>query len=199
MDSRPPNVSYAADVLTLNSNVSITDLPIGTVLYDWNEQGYESQMIIGLGPESTIIKSLLTDKKIASDSFSFFWGETGGTASAQSDGQLVIGGYDRAKIKGDGLTLPLKPSADCETGLLITINDMSLAFVNGTTASLFDPYKVDPFEACIYPHWPTLMRIPWDVFFGFDEYTNMTADSNNPGRSVGYNFYGLRYTDGYRP
>jgi hypothetical protein len=90
-----------------------------------------------------------------------FWGRTGATADTQLDGNLVLGGYDRAKVvAGTNYTQRLSYARPaCATAMLVTISDIVLHFANGTDASLFGGVQSSAITACIVPSYPVLMTI----------------------------------------
>ncbi|KKZ61596.1 hypothetical protein EMCG_00579 [[Emmonsia] crescens] len=59
---------------------------------------------MGLGRASSFLDVLNAQNKISSRTWSLFWGQQGLEAFHQMEGNLVLGGYDRAKIKGDNFT-----------------------------------------------------------------------------------------------
>jgi hypothetical protein len=58
-----------------------------------------NQVQIGLGSNSTLLAALKQTGRIASRTWSYWYGYAGGEVSAQMDWQLVLGGYDSKKIK----------------------------------------------------------------------------------------------------
>ncbi|KAF7897927.1 uncharacterized protein EAF01_008893 [Botrytis porri] len=196
-DASPyPQLTMVSDNITLSSNVSMLDFPIGIPKADWGEQSYYPQMAIGLGTNSTILNTLYSSGQIASRTWSMFWGRTGATSATQLDGGFVFGGYDRAKVTGANYTRSLTYSkTSCFSGMLVTITNMVLNFPNGTDASIFGGIESDAIQACIEPSYPVLLTIPTDPYFlNFEEITNQTISD----RSFGMYYYGLLYGGGPR-
>ncbi|TGO74448.1 hypothetical protein BELL_0282g00100 [Botrytis elliptica] len=197
-DNSPyPQLAMVSDNITLSSNVSVLDFPIGIADADWGEQGYNPQMAIGLGTNSTILNTLYSSGQIASRTWSMFWGRTGATAATQLDGSFVFGGYDRAKVTGSNYTRNLSYSkTSCSSGMLVTITNIVLNFSNGTDASLFAGVESAAMQACIQPSFPVLMTIPTSPYFiNFEELTNQTITD----RSFGRYYYGMLYGNNSSP
>lgn len=185
------------DNLTLSSNVTLRSFPLGIALSDWGSQGYYPQMALGLGLNSSILNTLYTTGKIASRSWSMFWGRTGGTKDTQLDGNFLLGGYDRAKTTGQNYTRSLTHGNNsCTTKMLVTITDISINFPNGTDASLFGASQSAAMTACIVPDYPILMTLPADpYFYNFETLTKSTITD----RTFGLYYYGLTYDDNVTP
>ena len=54
--------------------------------------------ILGLAPNSTMVKEFYDAGKIPSRIWSLYWGQTGTFKDTNNDGTLVFGGIDRAKL-----------------------------------------------------------------------------------------------------
>ncbi|KKA17825.1 hypothetical protein T310_8237 [Rasamsonia emersonii CBS 393.64] len=189
-----PNVTtqslWAKDSLTFNSNLTLENFPLGIPRVDWGGF-YDPQMVLGMGPNSTILNALKAAGKVSSRTWSFFWGLTGATPNVQMPGSFVLGGYDRAKVTGNNHTQALsslKPT--CKTGMLVTIVDMQLNFPNGTSPSLFNGTLSAAMSACIQPDFPVIMTMPYDPYYA---YFMELAGGTFLGRSLGVNYYGMNY------
>ena len=188
MGQYSPYSAWIKDSLRVG-DVALPGFPIGmpgSILYP----GHDNQNSLGLGPNSTILNALVAAKKIASRSYSWWWGLTGATRPVQMDGQMIFGGYDAAKIQGKNYTQPLvAPSQACHSSMSVTISDISLGFPNGTLASLTSPNNV---VACILPHYPLIVTLPWDPFY--DNFEKFTATKNvGVGGDTGITFFGVLY------
>jgi hypothetical protein len=123
-----------------------------------------------------------------------YWGKSGAPVT-QTDGVFVFGGYDKTKIQGTGVTFPLKNYTTlCNSGMLLTITDISLTFPNETGISLFATNS-ESLQACILPDFPVLMTLPGDPNDNNKDYYQLLLsligipdDSNK--HSVGLNFWG---------
>jgi hypothetical protein len=91
------------------------------------------------------------------------------------DGQLVLGGYDTAKVTGLNITQKLLPSAvGCGSGMYLTVTNMILRFPNGTKADMLTPSTI---SACIQLDFPTVAPFSYDPFMErFENYTGTTRD-----------------------
>ncbi|EHK22950.1 uncharacterized protein TRIVIDRAFT_230713 [Trichoderma virens Gv29-8] len=178
------------DNVNLNINKSLQAFPLASPkdIKSWDTQGYDPQNIIGLGSGSTIIDACRKAGTIASDSIGFFWGLDGVLDKDQSKGSFVLGGYDRAKTFGDGYTLPLSDRSDCPTGMIVSIADIVLNFVNGTDTSLFPDSKGTILTACLIPERPMLMDMPRTPYFD----NLLDAIGNEEfGRSTGVDWWNV--------
>lgn len=193
-----PEMSYFSDTVKINENTSLIAFPLGTPLNDWGAEGYHPAAAIGLGSNSSFLNTLKASGKVASRTWSFFWGRNGATSSTQLDGGMIFGGYDRAKTSGKGYTQALAPvTSTCGTGMVVTIVDMVLNFPNGTDASIFPKSRSASITVCIVPDYPALITLATDPFVvNFVTLTSMTV---TPGRSLGLNYFDLRYPDGTSP
>ena len=183
-----PNSAFVKDDLIVE-NITLLDFPIGMPGLSMNTY-YNTQAVLGLGPNSTILNALLTTGKIASRSYSWWWGLTGATEFARMDGQMVLGGYDAAKIRGKNYTQTLsEPTQACHSGMIVTISDIGLGFPNGTIASITSPVQV---TACILPYYPLILTLPWDPFYDNFEAHTHTRDIG-AGGGDGLTFNGMLY------
>lgn len=157
-------LDFSKDTIRLNDSTSLTEFPIGTVSRGSRDgSGHQPLSGIGLGVNSTILKALKDSGRIASRSWSMFYGWMGADPETQRDGTFVFGGYDRAKVSGSGLELPMT-TGDCETRMMVTISDLVLNFPNGTEASLF-PESKRTMLACVDPSYPVAISLPSKDFY----------------------------------
>lgn len=188
-----PDLTQVSDIFNLGSSVTLEDFPFGIVLGDWGEQGYYPQAALGLGPNSTLLSTLIDSGTITSRAWSWFWGLNGPSASTQLSGSLVLGGYHKAKVSGTGYTQALSTDSDrCDTGLFATLTDILVNFVDGTSSSLFPQSASTLQAACLNPAYPTLTTMPLDPYF--DNFETLTSATIS-GRSNGLNWYNMRYND----
>ncbi|KAK3898020.1 aspartic peptidase domain-containing protein [Staphylotrichum tortipilum] len=200
-DSSPYNaMRYISDTLKLNDNVSVPFFPMGVAINDLETQGYYPQMTFGIGTNSTLLNTLKSSGKIASKTFSYFAGRFGGTKDAQMDGAVAFGGYDKAKVKGQRYTTPMMHGTACSTNMVVTIIDIVLNFRNGTNASLFGGSQSESMVACLAPSVPVFMNLPLDPYFSnWLTLSNSSLSVGDLYRSVGINFWNMRYHTGYKP
>ncbi|OTA79564.1 hypothetical protein M434DRAFT_402045 [Hypoxylon sp. CO27-5] len=189
-----PETSLAADNLKINEDLTLAEFPLGVALNDWGAEGYHPMASIGLGTNSTFLNKLQESGKIASRTWSFFWGRNGGSSTSQMDGSLVLGGYDRAKLSsGERYLETLQNSTSpCATQMIVTITDMVLNFPNGTDVSIFPGSLSTALRACIVPDYPVLMTLPTEPFV--NNFFELTGGAGDHERSFGINYFALRYS-----
>lgn len=93
------------------------------------------------------------------------------------DGQLVLGGYDAAKVMGPNMTQKLLPSSvGCESGMYLTLTNMILGFPNGTKADMLAPSTL---SACIRLDYPAISSPRYDPFMErFEAHTETSHEEN---------------------
>ncbi|ERS94881.1 hypothetical protein HMPREF1624_08779 [Sporothrix schenckii ATCC 58251] len=211
VDAAPySSVSYAADTVVLNATSSsvqnatastrltLTGFPMGVPLNDLGQQGYHPMNAVGLGFNSTLLSAFKASGRIASRTWSMFWGRDGADQTGQMDGVFVLGGYDSAKVvAAQKYTLPLAGAASvCSSRMVLSITDLVLNFANGTNASLFPRAASTALQACITPDYPVLMTLPANPYFqALETLTNTSI----PARSQGLAFFANRYLPGAAP
>lgn len=192
-----PDIKPVTDTMKLNDNLTLDNLAMGIALSDWDTQGYFAMMGLGLGSNSTVLRVLKESGKIASRTWSFFWGRGFGMSS-QLDGHLIFGGYDRAKVSGQRYTHPMTPGvAQCESQLVVNVTDLTMNFDNGTDVSIFGADS-NPIPTCINITLPVMMRMPlYPYFENFLEYSD--ENIGNMGRSLGYHYWNMKYRSNQKP
>ncbi|KAK5138161.1 hypothetical protein LTR08_004856 [Meristemomyces frigidus] len=181
------NGSFAQDDFVVG-NLTLPSFPIAMPGWDYGGP-YDTQNVLGLGWNSTLLDTLKLTGRIASRSYSWWWGLNGATPAAQMDGSFVIGGYDAAKTTGPNLTESLSASSyQCASGMSVTITGLVLDFPNGTS---FNILQAGTTVACLVPDYPYLMTLPLDVLHTFNSASN-TVDSGSGGGN-GLQFSGMLY------
>ncbi|KAK6430445.1 hypothetical protein LTR95_013405 [Oleoguttula sp. CCFEE 5521] len=122
--------TWVQDKLTLSSNFTLPAFPLAIPRQSIGDV-FSPQVGLGLDFNSTLLTTAKNTGRIASRTWSYFWGETG-TADDASNGTLVLGGYDAAKTVGQNYTQRLTYGLACEDGLLLAITDMTMIFPNDT-------------------------------------------------------------------
>lgn len=126
---------------------------------------------LGLGRGSTVLRTLYDTGKIASRSWSLFWGLEGKETKDIMDGSIVMGGYDRAKTSGPNSTQPFSTLADmakCPSSLIVIVTDIVVKHSNGTNQSLFGGAQGSALRTCIKPDVP-LITFPSPIFQNFKD------------------------------
>ena len=174
---------WGTDQISFNSSFNILDYPIG--IERGNAQAFS---VIGLGTNSTMINALFDAGAIASKTWSLAWGWSGVETSQQINGGFVMGGYDAAKTSGKNVTTPLTPTPNCPSGMIVTVNGMSMNLKNGSDPNILGKDHGSAFRACLDPQHP-LMTLPQDVFQNF-----MSIDGGTfVNRSEGIVFWGMDF------
>ncbi|GAM86264.1 hypothetical protein ANO11243_042760 [Dothideomycetidae sp. 11243] len=198
-DTSPANaqntaqVAWSQDSVGLDVNTTLDAYPLGVLKQDSPYQQQVPQNLLGLGANSTLLSALKSASRIASRSWSMFYGEAGVTASGQMDGTFVLGGYDRAKVSGSNLTASMTKNPSCGSDMLVFVTGLFVNFANGTTSSVFTSQS-QAFQACINPAFPSVMSMPDSIF------ENMNTIWGAPGfdiystRSAGLNFWNAAYS-----
>jgi hypothetical protein len=111
---------------------------------------FDTQANIGLGRNSTLLNALHESERISSRTYSFWWGLDSASSANSIDGQLVLGGYDAAKVTGPNVTQKLLPSTvGCGSGMYLTVTNMLLGFPDRYQGR--DAFTLDNFG--VYPAW----------------------------------------------
>ena len=129
------------------TNLNVSSLPLGI----WRKRGSTANTI-GLGHNSTVLNSLLAAKIISARVWALSYGWAGAKSQFQIDGSLSLGGYDHSKITGPNLTTPYHIVPDCESGMLVSLRDVTMGFSNGSASqSLVGKPSGTSLQACVDP------------------------------------------------
>lgn len=178
------NDTGGSDILLINTTLSIPDFPLGIFRGSTTDQ----ENTLGLGRNSTLLSALVSAGAIFSRTFSLFQGWTGAQTQYQTDGSLVLGGYDSAKITGNNITLPFTVDDSCIGGLIISVTDINMNLRNGSNISIIGQSQGSAMRACIEPSYSPL-TLSDEIWWAF---TNVTGVAEI-GRSVSpvSNFWGM--------
>jgi hypothetical protein len=177
---------FGLDTLQLNQSASTLEFP-----FYIPRGGLDLRMnSLGLGRDSTILNTLFNNGMIASRSWSIFGGLEGAESSNQMEGQVVLGGYDGAKFKGENYTSKLDFDADCSSGVIATVVDMEIEDAGGPV-SLLSEQLGSAVRFCIDPMYP-LIAIPEAAGNIFR--ANGSTIMSEIGRSLGLNSFGMVYS-----
>ena len=156
---------WGSDTLLVNTTLSIPDFPLGIF-----RGSADYQNTVGLGRNSTLLNALVSAGAIFSKTFSIFQGWTGAQTQYQTDGSLIIGGYDSAKITGKNITLPFTVEDSCLSGLIISVTDVQMNLKNGSNVSIIGESRGSALRACIDPTFSPI-SLSEDIWWAF---TNVT-------------------------
>jgi hypothetical protein len=181
-----------SDSVQLTSNLTLPRYEFGIPQQDLFSL-YAGHGIIGVGRNSTFLSTLKEAGRIGSRTFSIFWGLVGGPRRVP--GSFVLGGFDQSIAGGSSnYTAPITYNDACGTGMLITINDISLNWPNGTDSSIFDGSRSAAMQACIAPDFAGLMTLPYDYWQTFmDLAGGKSLEGDGDARSFGLNFFTMLF------
>ncbi|KAL9018876.1 MAG: hypothetical protein Q9185_003847 [Variospora sp. 1 TL-2023] len=178
-----------SDHVAINTTFSVDDVPLRVVRPSTQRRDANAAVNqLGLGNNSTFLAALYSAKAIASKTWSLALGWQGADSSHQTDGTLVLGGYDLAQADGSNSTWPFSKGTPCTSQLVVTISDIVLNFKNGTSAGILPPSAGTAIRACVTP------EVPWltmpDETFSNMLYLSGYAGST-PNRTKGINYNGM--------
>ncbi len=180
--SAQENDTGGTDTLLVNTTLSIPDFPLGII-----RDSTDFQNSLGLGRNSTLLNALVSTGAILSRTFSIFQGWTGAQTQHQTDGSLILGGYDSAKITGKNITQQFAVDGSCPSGLVITVTDINMNLNNGSNVSIIGESRGSAMRACIDPTFSPI-SLSDDIWWAF---TNVTGVAEI-GRSVSQiNLWGM--------
>ena len=184
-DYQKKGSASGTDVLRLNEDLSVGKFPVGIFREESSiNQGAVITSVLGLGTNSTLLRTLAIAGNIASKTWSYFQGWRGAETEHQMDGHLILGGYDKAKIIGTNVTLPMQWEPACGSGFVVSITDIVLNLKNGSNPSILGSSQGAAIKACVLPE-NDYISLPYDVW---DAFRN-TTENEETGRSfasVGY-------------
>lgn len=202
VDVRPqypwyPDRTYIADTFTLNDNTTLLDFPLAVAQDSWEEQGYLARQALGLGSNSTTLNVLKNSGRIASRTWSFFYGLFNGPT--RMNGHMIFGGYDASRVSGDSSEHSFStPKVSCPTQLVVTVTGMDVSLPDGTRTSIFGSSASSALAVCLLPTLPVTMKIPLSPYV--ENFMDET-DSNiyRMNRSLGFYYWNLRYPSNITP
>lgn len=122
-----------------------------------------------------------------SKTFSIFQGWTGAQSSSQTDGSLILGGYDSAKITGNNITLPFAVEDSCPSGLVISVTDINMNLKNGSNVSIIGESRGSAIRACIEPSFSPI-SLSEEIWWAF---TNVTGVAETGRSASPINLWGM--------
>ena len=159
--------AFGADTLSFGGPQNLTSYSLGIIQTSAENNPIPFDNVLGLGSNSTFLNTLSSLGLIASRTISIFSGMAG--TNGNMDGSLVIGGYDSAKFFGTNLSNPIQPqntnpvsgfTNTCGTGLLISVQDISLNLPDGSTSSILGGNFSTGLSMCIDPAYPGITLPP---------------------------------------
>jgi hypothetical protein len=127
---------------------------------------YVNKGELGLGKNSTFLNALASGQKIASKTYSFFWGIDATISDHPRNGSLTLGGYDQALI-GDAKNTTTKFTRDqwkCREGIIVTLTGLALQSEGAGTQNIME--DLETMQACVVPTLSSVLTLPssyWDT------------------------------------
>jgi len=128
---------------------------------DWVVKGE-----LGLGRNSTFMNVLAAGQKVASRTYSFFWGVDPAITDNPRDGSLTVGGYDQALI-GDAKNVTTKFTRDqpkCPEGMVVSLTGLALQSAGAGIQNVME--QAESIQACVVPSLSSTLTLPmplWNV------------------------------------
>ena len=181
---------FGSDTLAIQPSINLPNFNFHLPRSRTNE--YLEMCTLGLGYESTLLNEMKNTKQINSRSWSLYQGLTGEDPAHQLDGNLILGGMDQAKIKGENYTTPLA-SADstCPTRFLVTVTDIVMDSTDGSSMSIIGPSHGSALQMCISPGY-RLITLPYEISQNFYNNFSKTWEYDNQ-RAYGLNLFGFDF------
>ncbi|KAL9130315.1 MAG: hypothetical protein Q9175_007051 [Cornicularia normoerica] len=136
------------------------------------------QNTLGLGRNSTLLNALVSTGAIVSRTYSIFQGWTGFQTQFQTDGSLILGGYDSAKITGNNITLPFTVEDDCNNGFIISVTGINMNLKNGSNISIIGQSQGSAMRACINPYYSPI-TLPEEIWWAFTNVTGIAEEDRS--------------------
>lgn len=189
---------FGTDVLSIAGN-KFENYPLGIQVEKFHIDKWGIQAL-GMSSNSTILNALKQTSQIATRSFGYWYGLVG---KQYADGELVIGGLNRAKATGPNLTLALNPSRNCPSGMVVNVNAITLNYNSNDPLKPVDPSNSADYNLlgtsasaslnyCIWPSYDVI-SMPSSVWNNFRDYVGGVQTGYAGTRSLGLNVYGMDY------
>lgn len=151
---------------------------------------YVNKGELGLGKNSTFLNALASGQKIASKTYSFFWGNDAAISDSPRNGSLTLGGYDRALI-GDApntTTTFTRTEWRCREGMVVELTGLALQSENGGAQSILN--GTESLRACVVPTLSSVLTLPESYWDTMADLMGVELSPLNGGIS-GELFYGI--------
>jgi aspartyl protease len=189
------SVIYGYDALSFAQNATVPSFPIEV----WSNESSNSISALGFGSASSVLSSLLAAGIIPSPEFGLFYGSE--SINSPTDGELIFGGYNAARVHGNFTTYPVGQQFETTTPcpLQVHLSDIRVVDSQQNSRSIFS----DPaarVAACINP-------LTYDILLSdtlFNSWALLTNhspglnDQNYPDTALPYlNGLEIVFEDGY--
>jgi hypothetical protein len=163
--------TWTTDKVTINDvmdkNIELNPHEFGIRVGTAHE--YVNRGELGLGKNSTFLNALTSGQRIASKTYSFFWGTDSAISDNPRNGSLTLGGYDQALI-GDSpntTTTFTRNQWRCREGMIVDLTGLALQSESGGVQNLLN--GTEKLQACVVPTLSNVLMLP-------EQYWNRMAD-----------------------
>lgn len=175
------------DTLTLDGSKELEEYPFGIPRMRW-DHGYTYLHALGLGSNSSYLHVMREAGRIASRSWSMYWGQE--YTDDNIDGSIVVGGFDSEKVMGEPHTFPLdyddyESPTGCWTGIKVNISEVVLNTRDGEDHTIWDKEM----SVCIVPQRQTLLEATDEFLNAFQQATVSESIDTAEGLSWGGQVY----------
>jgi hypothetical protein len=140
---------------------------------------------LGLGKNSSFLNALASGSKIASKSYSFFWGTDSTISNDPRNGSLTVGGYDQSLI-GDAPNTTTKFNRNqwkCREGMVVDLTGLALQSESRGTQNLMN--GTEKLQACVVPTLSSVLTLPQQIWDKMAMTMGIEMSSFNNGESNG--------------
>ena len=141
-----------------NKNLELNLLAFGVRVSTAHQ--YVNKGELGLGKNSTFLNALASGQKIASKTYSFFWGTDAAISDNARNGSLTLGGYEQALI-GDSKNTTTKFTRNqwkCREGMIVDLTGLALQSEGGGTQNITG--ESEKMQACLVPTLSSVLTLP---------------------------------------
>ncbi|KAL8721242.1 MAG: hypothetical protein Q9225_002019 [Loekoesia sp. 1 TL-2023] len=182
-------MAWGTDKLWINPSLAVEYFPFVIDSTNYSFTGFDLGLnIVGLGYESNLLYALSSMGAIASQTWGLALGWQGVQSNLQTDGELVIGGYDSVQIDDQSASYAIGGDA-CRSLLEVTISDITVNFSNGSSlTSLMQPSGFNnsgsAIRACLSLDDPPI-ALPTSIFEKLRSVTNLRTLGSSKSRWPG--------------
>jgi hypothetical protein len=133
--------------------------------------------LMGLGPESTLLKHLLDNQVISTRSFGLYMGTSYEQSNGAINGSLTLGGYDSGRFEGEvhNYTLSPKNAAAANSPFKVTVQQMTLNDQSGGNTTDLLTEAFDAYITTSQYH----LNLPLSVQQQFSDVTGATPSGDD--------------------
>ena len=170
------HIIYGFDVASFGTNITVPRFPFQV----WSDTTSENRSALGLGINSSVISSFLEAGVIPSTEMGLFLGSR--SVQQPTVGELVIGGYNSAKVNGTFYNFTMERFLDRPCPLQVLLQNVQVSNSEGELTSIIDSGSRIP--ACINPV-ENAFQFTQSMF---NAWSNATQHPSNPPADGSANF-----------